>query len=463
MNSSSKPPADPVFPASIWETIREEMRNRVGKEEFSIWIQPLNSARVADDVLVIDIPSMVFYQGFINNYLHVMEQCKNDLGFESLDIRLNIENLAQDDHQQEEDRPPASKKTSQPFSRSLSGNGFLNSGYTFENFVRGASNQFAYASCQNVAEGPGQNYNPLFIYGHTGLGKTHLLHAVGNVIKKTNADAVITYISSERFMNEMIHCLRFNKMWDFRQKYRHCDVFLVDDIQFISGKKATQEEFFHTFNSLYEAKKQIVMTSDQYPQDIPDIKDRLRNRFRWGLIADLQPPDLEHRVAILFSKSDQLGVRLTTEVAEYIARRAKRNVRELEGALHRIAAFSTLQGRPMDIQLAVEIFRHVFDEPHAEISIETIQKTVADHFNLKTSDMKSKKRKRVFSVPRQIAMYLARTVGKASYPEIGDKFGGKDHTTVMYAHRKIQETREDNLELKGHLETIERSLERCAR
>ena len=326
--------------------------------------------------------------------------------------------------------------------------------------MRGPSNQFVLASCLNVSENPGLNYNPLFIYGHTGLGKTHLLNAVGNKVRKSRQDAVVTYISSERFMNEMIYCLRFNKMWDFRQKYRHCDVFLVDDIQFISGKKATQEEFFHTFNSLYEAKKQIVLTSDQYPQDIPDIEDRLRNRFRWGLIADIQPPDAEHRIAILFNKAEQLGISLRREVAEYIASHASRNVRELEGALHRIAAFSALHGRPMDIDTTRDIFRNVFDEPQTEISVDVILKTVAEHFKLRPNDLKSKKRSRVFSVPRQIAMYLSRTVGNASYPEIGAKFGGKDHTTVIYACRKIEANRNDDLDLQTNLETLERALER---
>ena len=449
------PPAIDGNAIAIWETIKDEIRNKISDEEFVMWVKPLTIAKIEDrDTLVIKIPNMVFYQGFINNYLHMLEQCKNDLGFDNLRVRLHVENMQDSDPNEEAtDRP-------RPFSSSL-GDHSLNTNYAFSNFVRGPSNQFALASCLNVAESPGQNYNPLFIYGHTGLGKTHLLHAVGNAVNSMrNNDAVVTYISSERFMNEMIYCLRFNKMWDFRQKYRHCDVFLVDDIQFISGKKATQEEFFHTFNSLYEAKKQIVLTSDQYPQDIPDIEDRLRNRFRWGLIADIQPPDTEHRIAILFNKADGLGIHLNKDVAEYIAEHTKRNVRELEGALHRIAAYSSLQGTNIDIATTKDLFRNVFDEPKSDVGIDVIQRVVAEHFKLRPADMKSKKRKRVFSVPRQIAMYLARTVGNASYPEIGEKFGGKDHTTVMYAHRKIQRSREEDLELKGHLETIERHLER---
>ena len=444
---------------AVWETIKDEMRGIIGDEEYTTWLKPLQSARIKDDVLAIDIPDMVFYQGFTNNHLHTLEQCKNSLGFHDLHLKLTI--ASQDEGQEEdegESKPAAGR--GQSFSRSLSEQGSLNVAYTFDNFVRGPSNQFALASCLNVSENPGLNYNPLFIYGHTGLGKTHLLNAVGNKVRGSRQDAVVTYISSERFMNEMIYCLRFNKMWDFRQKYRHCDVFLVDDIQFISGKKATQEEFFHTFNSLYEAKKQIVLTSDQYPQDIPDIEDRLRNRFRWGLIADIQPPDAEHRIAILFNKAEQLGIPLRREVAEYIATHASRNVRELEGALHRIAAFSALQGRPMDIDTTRDIFRNVFDEPQTEISVDVILKTVAEHFKLRPNDLKSKKRSRVFSVPRQIAMYLSRTVGNASYPEIGAKFGGKDHTTVIYACRKVENSRGDDLDLQTNLEALERLLER---
>lgn len=459
VNDAVLSPAVDGNAVAIWETIKAEIRNKISDEEFVMWVKPLTVAKIENhNTLVVEIPNMVFYQGFINNYLHMLEQCKNDLGFDNLRVRLHVENVQ--DSAQDNDHGDKTTDRQRPFSRSL-GDHSLNTNYAFSNFVRGPSNQFALASCLNVAESPGQNYNPLFIYGHTGLGKTHLLHAVGNAVNSMrNNDVIVTYISSERFMNEMIYCLRFNKMWDFRQKYRHCDVFLVDDIQFISGKKATQEEFFHTFNSLYEAKKQIVLTSDQYPQDIPDIEDRLRNRFRWGLIADIQPPDIEHRIAILLNKADGLGIRLTKDVAEYIAEHTKRNIRELEGALHRIAAYSSLQGAEIDIATTKELFRNVFDEPQSDIGIDVIQRVVAEHFKLKPADMKSKKRKRVFSVPRQIAMYLSRTIGNASYPEIGEKFGGKDHTTVMYAHRKIRQNREDDLELKGHLETIERQLER---
>ncbi len=349
------------------------------------------------------------------------------------------------------------------FSHSLSRKTKLNPNYTFDTFVRGPSNQFALAACYNVAENPGKTYNPLFIYGATGLGKTHLLHAVGNHIIKTNPNATIAYISSERFMNELIYCLRHNKIIDFRQKYRHCDLFLMDDIQFISGNKAaTQEEFFHTFNTLYEAKKQIIITSDLFPQDIPDIEERLRNRFQWGLIADIQPPDIEHRIAILYSKAEQLGIRLSIDVAEYIANLVRRNVRELEGALHRLAAFAALHGKTLDKTLAMETFSNMLSEDSSkpQMMIDAVQKIVAEHFQIKTSDLKSKRRHKALTLPRQVAMYLARKFTKTSYPEIGEKFGGKDHTTVMHAVRKITSERKRNMDLMVHLESLERVLER---
>lgn len=368
-------------------------------------------------------------------------------------LATELTELADADEQEDNDKAV-------PFSSTLSKTPKLNPNYTFKNFVKGPSNQFALATCYNVAENPGLNYNPLFLYGSTGLGKTHLLHAVGNRVLSLNPGAIVSYISSERFMNEMIYCIRHNKMWDFRQKYRHCDVFMMDDIQFISGNKAaTQEEFFHTFNTLYESKKQIIITSDLFPQDIPDIEERLRNRFQWGLIADIQPPDIEHRIAILYNKAEQLGVNLSAEVAEYIANHAKRNVRELEGALHRIAAFAALHGRPLDKTLATETFRSTLTEAPKPVMIEVVQRVVADHFKVRVADLKSKKRHRALSVPRQVAMFLARRFTNCSYPEIGEKFGGKDHTTVMHAVKKIDQEKQDDLDMRASIETLERLLE----
>ena len=471
-----------------WGAIKQKLREVLDEEAYETWIGPLEAVAGSPGELVVSLPNLVFYQGLQTEYLDRIEQAKAELGLASLAIRFEVAGSpaspggfgdvshfddgaaapgdgADDDEaayrggQVTFSEGPSSPEAGGGFSRSLSNEGHLNPTYTFDSFVKGDSNQFAVATCLSAAENPGKAYNPLFIYGSTGLGKTHLLHAVGNLVLRNNPHAVVTYIASERFMNEMIYCLRFAKMWDFRQKYRNCDVFLVDDIQFISGKKATQEEFFHTFNTLYAAKKQIVITSDLFPKDIPDIEDRLRNRFQWGLIADIQPPSIEHRIAILYSKAEKLGIRLRDDVAEYIAKHAKRNVRELEGALHRINAFAALQGESITMDLAVRTFRDVLGEPPKRITIEIVQKVVADHFKLRVSDLKSKRRQRAFAHPRQIAMYLARKLTNSSFPDIGEKFGGKDHTTVMHNVRKIEDTIDKDLDLKAHVEALERQLE----
>lgn len=464
-----------LFPAGLWQQIKSELRNFLDQKQYDAWISCLEAKESSDNEIIIVVPNQVFYHGIISECFDAIETCKAKLGIET-SIRFEVEGSPeigsfedlhfQDTGQSIEPRGSEGHKVSAPKdagilpTNSVRPNVNLNNSYTFANFVGGPSNQFAMASCLNVAKNPGQAYNPLFIYGSTGLGKTHLLHAVGNYVSTHNQGANVTYISSERFMNEMIYCLRFNKMWDFRQKYRHCDVFLVDDIQFISGKKkTTQEEFFHTFNSLYEAKKQIVITSDLFPQDIPDIEDRLRNRFQWGLIADIQPPDVEHRVAILNKKALELNITLPNDVATYIASHAKRNVRELEGNLHRIAAFAALQGRAIDMSLTIETFQNVLGEVSRNLNIDTVQKTVADHFNVRVLDLKSKKRQRALTLPRQIAMFLSRKLTNASFPEIGDQFGGKDHSTVMHAVKKIEKDKTLDLDLKAHIETLERQLE----
>ncbi|MFK7826496.1 MAG: chromosomal replication initiator protein DnaA [Oligoflexales bacterium] len=448
-----------------WTDINQQIRSLLPEEVYSIWIEPI-SAQIQDNKLELTAPNSTFQQGLNEHYLEIIKCCAQEKGWGHLTIEVILapQELPEQDNLTLEASENGSPKDASAFSSKPETTTKLNPNYTFQNFVRGPSNQFALATCLNVAENPGQNYNPLFLYGSTGLGKTHLLHAVGNQVLAINPSAIVTYISSERFMNEMIYCIRHNKMWDFRQKYRNCDVFMVDDIQFISGNKAaTQEEFFHTFNTLYEAKKQIIITSDLFPQDIPDIEERLRNRFQWGLIADIQPPDVEHRIAILMNKADSLGVQLSYDVGEYIANHANRNIRELEGALHRLAAFATLQGRPLNKSLAQEIFRSVLPEPPKELGVETVQKLVAEHFKIKVSDLKSKKRQRSLSLPRQIAMYLCRQYTEASFPDIGDKFGGKNHTTVMHAVKKVDNDRLKDLELKTCLETLGRRLDQTSK
>jgi chromosomal replication initiator protein len=334
----------------------------------------------------------------------------------------------------------------------------LNPKYTFENFVCGASNQFAHAAAQSVASNPASGYNPLFIYGGVGLGKTHLLVAIGNFIIQANKKAKVCYYTSEKFMNELINCLRYNKMDLFRNKFRSMDVLLIDDVQFIAGKERTQEEFFHTFNSLHESHKQIVVTSDKFPKDIPGLEERLRSRFEWGLIADIQPPDIETKVAILKKKADMDSISLPDDVALFLASSSSTNVRELEGMLIRLGAFSSLTGNPIKLAMAQEVLKDIIVDKTKEISVEMIQKQVADHFKLKISDLKSDKRLKAVVVPRQIAIFLSRELTKCSYPEIGDKFGGKDHSTIIHSFKKIEGLINQNLDLKNTIETLRRTL-----
>jgi chromosomal replication initiator protein len=329
--------------------------------------------------------------------------------------------------------------------------------YTFENFVVGASNQFANAACLAVANNPGKVYNPLFIYGGVGLGKTHLLNAIGNFLLTSHgtANSRICYITSEEFTNELINSLRFEKMDDFRNRFRKMDVLLIDDIQFIAGKERTQAEFFHTFNALYDNAKQIVVTSDKFPKDISNFEERLRSRFEWGLIADIQPPDLETKVAILNKKAEYENVSLPQDVAFYLATNIEHNIRVLEGSLIRLSAFASLHNTPITMDLAREVLGHIITDKKKEITIDTIIKEVAAHFSLKASDIKSAKRIKSIMLPRQVAIFLARRLTNASLVSIGEKFGGKDHATVIHSIKKIDDDIKTKRELRETVEKIE--------
>ncbi|MBF0610708.1 MAG: chromosomal replication initiator protein DnaA [Magnetococcales bacterium] len=332
--------------------------------------------------------------------------------------------------------------------------------YTFENFVVGSSNQFVCAAAERVADFPAKAYNPLFIYGGTGLGKTHILHAIGNQVRQQRPDMRVLYTTSEKFMTQLINSIRFKRVFDFKENFRSVDMLMVDDIQFIAGKERTQEEFFHTFNALFESSKQIIITSDQYPNDIKDLEDRLRSRFAWGLVADIQPPELETRIAILEKKAALEGLPLPRDVAFFLANSIQNNIRELEGALIRISAYASLTGKPVSMGLARECLRDLFKGQDKQISVETIQKTVAAYFKIRLTDLKSEKRNRIFSHPRQVAMYLCKRLTDQSYPEIGHQFGGRDHTTVLHAVRKIEETKNQDNGLGEDLETLASMLRR---
>ena len=334
----------------------------------------------------------------------------------------------------------------------------LNPKYTFDDFVIGAGNQFAHAAARAVAERPSKAYNPLFLYGGVGMGKTHLMQAIGHEIKKRSPEKSICYVSSERFTNDMINALRYSKMTGFRDKYRNMDVLLVDDIQFLVNKERTQEEFFHTFNALHECMRQIVIASDRPPKELAEIEDRLRSRFEWGLIADIQPPDLETKVAILQKKAESEQVMLPTDVALFIASNIRSNVRELEGALIRLTAYSSLTGGEINLQTAQEVLKNLIDSQVRKITIESIQKAVCEQFGLRQAEIKAKNNSRVIVFPRQIAMYLAKHLTDASLPEIGRQFGGKHHTTVLHSVDKIEQQRKTDKDLNRVLNKLTETL-----
>ncbi len=339
----------------------------------------------------------------------------------------------------------------------------LNHRYSFDNFVVGNSNQFVNAACRAVAANPAKNYNPLFIYGGVGLGKTHLLNAMGLEILKKNPSWKVVIVSGEQFTNEVINSIRYDKTYDLRKKYRiQCDVLMIDDVQFLAGKERTMEEFFHTFNALYEARKQIVLTSDMLPKDIPNLEERLRSRFSWGLLADIQTPDFETRCAILRRKAEDEKIVLSDEACEFIASNIKTNVRDLEGSLIRVSAFASLANVDITVDLAREVLKNVINNFAPTLSIDFIQKTVADFFQLKIPDLKSPKRHRNLAVPRQIAMYLCKKHIKASFPEIGQKFGGKDHTTVMHAVQKITGCVTTDHIIKDRIDQLEHLLQQTS-
>lgn len=454
-----------------WQKIKSELQDRLAPITFNKWIAPLDQIKITEENLIITVPNSVCYHGLMTECADALQFAKNQISPE-ISLIINLPNTDSPfDHEicnEVADLKLPSPKIKvtktveqQAFSKAITGNTSLNRDYQFESFVGGPSNQFALSSAIKVAQNPGQTYNPLFFYGETGLGKTHLLYAIGNHVSRQNPSAVVTYVSSETFMNELVYCLRFDKMHEFRNKYRTCDVLLVDDIQFLKGnKKSTQEEFFHTFNALYEQKKQIVLTSDKFPQDIPDIEDRLRSRFQWGLTADIQTPDREHRIAILHQKARQFNIKLPEDVAELLAsHHGKRNIRQLESAIKTVAAFADLQGRPIDVGMVKETFQHLIPETAQQLTIEIVQKIVADYFKLRVTDLKSQNRQRTLTLPRQLAIYLSRYRTKASLSEIGAEFGGRDHTTVLHAVRKITDDRLKDLDLKAHLESLERKIE----
>lgn len=435
---------------ATWESILSAIEKRINHQSFSAWFLPMEFKEFKDNYIVVEVANEMFRDWVVDNYMEVIREALQELNLGQCTFKFLIKgqdevpssslSIEEQDRERsvflldEEFAPPAARFVDiEPVELPL------NPKYTFDTFVVGSSNQFAHAAAMAVAESPSKAYNPLYIYGGVGLGKTHLMHAIGHAIRSRNRHLRLCYISSERFMNELINSIRYDKTLSFREKHRNIDVLLMDDIQFLAGKERTQEEFFHTFNALYDAQKQIVITSDCPPKDIPTLEERLHSRFEWGLIADIQPPDLETKVAILKRKAEQEKIDLPDSVALFIASKIKSNIRELEGALVRLVAYSSLTGSPINLSLARETLKGIIEEDDKHITIELIQKVVADYYGLRVSDLKSKNNSRSIAVPRQIAMYLCKRLTKASLPEIGREFGGKHHTTVLHSYNKINE------------------------
>ncbi len=449
----------------IWNDILAVVETRLNKHIFDSWFRPIQFEGIDEEKRTLILRTGDVTKDWVSMYYtELLEKIINDRGMRGFTVEWHIDKTESVDERfstndggndfASADNEPLSPSTVDTQARPTGNiiatghspsfvdiepvDNSLNPKYTFEKFVVGSSNQFAHAASMGAAETPGKTYNPLFIYGGTGLGKTHLMHAIGHSIKQRNRHLRVSYITSEKFMNELINAIRYDKTDSFREKYRSIDVLLMDDVQFFAGKERTQEEFFHTFNTLHNNQKQIVITSDCPPRDIPTLEERLHSRFEWGLIADIEPPDLETKVAILKRKADLDGYDLPDEIAIFIASKIKSNVRELEGSLVRLVAIASLRGVPISKMLAQDALKNIIDAERPEgLTMERIARIVASHYNLTVEEMKSKNNSRAVSTPRQVAMYLCKRLTKHSFPEIGREFGGKHHTTVMHSVDKI--------------------------
>ncbi len=417
-----------------WEEALSVIRSRISRQSFEAWFRPLTLGPVENNRIHVLLPNRFFKEWFEEHYLGMLRSALEDLMFTKAEVVLLLPDkettpgvLAPEE--------PAQRRASR---RARDTASQFNPKYSFESFVVGSSNQFAHAASLAVAEQLSKAYNPLFIYGGVGLGKTHLLHAIGHLALQRDSRIKVSYVSSEKFTNDLINAIRFDATVEFRNRYRSLDLLLIDDIQFIAGKERTQEEFFHTFNDLYDSSKQIVISSDSLPREIPTLEERLRSRFEWGLIADIQPPDLETKAAILRKKAQAEGVRLPDEVSLFIAKHAKSNIRELEGSLVRLVAHASFTGREVSLELAQEVLRNLTTEQQRLPTIPSIQKAVAEFYGVRVDDLRSRGRNKSIVLPRQVAMYLCREIVRASLPDIGEGFGGKDHSTVIHACEKVK-------------------------
>lgn len=419
----------------LWQDTLAKLENELSKPSFETWLSSTRLLDIEGDTLIIGVPNEFAKDWLESRYAPLIRSTVQSIIGQSMNLRFVIFSIKEVSTDVPEPKTPIiSKVETHPHN--------LNSKYTFDTFVIGNSNRFAHAAALAVAESPARSYNPLFIYGGVGLGKTHLMHAIGNFVLQRSPNTRILYVSSEKFTNELIESIRDKNPIEFRNHYRNVDILLIDDIQFLAGKEGTQEEFFHTFNALHEANKQIIISSDRPPKEIPTLEDRLRSRFEWGLITDIQAPDLETRIAILRKKAKVENLQVSNEVMVYIGDKIQSNIRELEGALIRVMAYASLTSSPITVEIAAEALKDIIPvNTPKQISIEMIQQAVSEYFHLSLGEFKAKKRTRAVAFPRQIAMYLSRELTDYSLPKIGDEFGGRDHTTVIHAHEKISESR----------------------
>lgn len=442
----------------LWNYILTELESKMSKPSYDTWLSNTYVKDFSDDILTISVENDFIKNWLVQRYTEIVNALLYEMTGSELQVKFQSEEETADILKQNESKTPTPAAVPQQTTN------MLNPKYKFESFVVGAANRFAHAACLAVAEAPAKSYNPLFIYGGVGLGKTHLMHAIAHFVNEYHPDLNVIYLSSEKFTNEFINAIMDNKAEHFRNKYRNVDILLVDDIQFLAGKEQTQEEFFHTFNTLHEENKQIIISSDRTPREIPTLEERLRSRFEWGLITDISPPDLETRIAILSKKAKAEGLNdISNEVMLYIANQIDTNIRELEGALIRVIAYASMVNKDIDTQLATEALKEIIpNSKPRKITIKGIMKFIAEQYNVSVEEMLSRKRTKTIAYPRQIAMYLSRELTDLSLPKIGQEFGNRDHTTVIHAHKKISvsisENQEVQAEINGYIEDIKSTI-----
>jgi chromosomal replication initiator protein len=440
----------------LWGKTLNVIEKKISKPSFETWLKSTKAIALNKNTLIVEAPNDFAREWLDGNYKEILTEILYELIGENMSLKFVIPESNMDDPIMVS---PANKKPAKPEVITDSAQHMLNPKYTFETFVIGSGNRFAHAASLAVAEAPAKAYNPLFIYGGVGLGKTHLMHAIGHYVLEHNPMAKVVYLTSEKFTNEFINSIRDNRPDDFRNKYRNVDILLIDDIQFLAGKESTQEEFFHTFNTLHEENKQIIISSDRPPREIPTLEDRLRSRFEWGLITDITPPDLETRIAILRKKAKADGLDIPNEVMLYIANQIDSNIRELEGALIRVVAYSSLENKDINADLAAEALKSIIPSSKPRvITIQDIQRVVGEQFGVKLEDFSAKKRTKSIAFPRQIAMYLSRELTDFSLPKIGEEFGGRDHTTVIHAHEKISNLIKTDPQFQKQIQELENKL-----